>query len=201
MESKDENRSIDGWPNDDWLDAALTQYGQAEPRPGLESRVLANIRAEREHLISRKWHAWAALAAVTAILLIGASAFLSKPKAGRVSAPLAKGNQSPLERKEPAHRQEKEAPIQELAGRRIRSGVPRTRRQRVPESAAARLEQFPSPEPLSAQEIILARYVEQFPHDADLMARAQTELTRQELMEQQTPIASEIPPSSEPENQ
>ena len=200
MEPNDKKRSID-WLNDDWLDAALRQYGQAEPRPGLENRVLAAVRAEREHRTSHKWPAWAALAAVTAILLIGAGVFLSNPRTGRVSAPLAKENQSPLERNAPAQSQAEGAQIEELAGRRIRSGVPRTRPHHVLESATARSEQFPSPEPLSAQEIILARYVEQFPHEADLMARAQTELTRQEMMEQQIPIASQIPPSSEPENQ
>ena len=29
-----------------WLDAALTQYAKAEPRAGLEGRVLAGLRAE-----------------------------------------------------------------------------------------------------------------------------------------------------------
>jgi hypothetical protein len=48
------------------------------------------------------------------------------------------------------------------------------------------LEQFPSPQPLSAQEEILTRYIQQFPREAGLVAQAQTQLSKQEMIEQET---------------
>jgi hypothetical protein len=38
-----------------------------------------------------------------------------------------------------------------------------------------KLDQFPSPQPLSAEEIALARYVKNFPKEAQLVADAQEE--------------------------
>jgi hypothetical protein len=64
-------------------------------------------------------------------------------------------------------------------------------------AAAARREQFPTPQPLSQQEAMLARYIEQFPREASLMAQAQTQLTRQEMIERETPLGSEISSDSE----
>ena len=49
--------------------------------------------------------------------------------------------------------------------------------------AEPRLEQFPSPRPLSEQEQILANYVTQFHDKAILMARAQTKFREQQEME------------------
>jgi hypothetical protein len=43
--------------------------------------------------------------------------------------------------------------------------------------------QFPSPAPLSEQERMLAGYVQQFPQQAVLMARAQTKLFQDEADE------------------
>jgi hypothetical protein len=58
---------------DDWLDQALTEYGRAEPRPGLEARTLAGVRSR---LTRRPWwqwwpHAvWVSTAAVTIVLFM-----------------------------------------------------------------------------------------------------------------------------------
>lgn len=38
-----------------------------------------------------------------------------------------------------------------------------------------KLDQFPSPQPLTEQELALARYVREFPQEADLIATAQVE--------------------------
>ncbi len=41
---------------DQWLDAALSQYAKAEPRAGLEGRVLATLQAERNRVgLKRNW--------------------------------------------------------------------------------------------------------------------------------------------------
>lgn len=42
-------------------------------------------------------------------------------------------------------------------------------------AAKPKLEQFPSPSPLSAEEIALARYARNFPKEAQLVAQAQRE--------------------------
>ena len=48
MRTEDNDQSAERW-----LDAALKQYGEAEPRPGLENRMLANLQAERARLTLR----------------------------------------------------------------------------------------------------------------------------------------------------
>jgi hypothetical protein len=48
-------------------------------------------------------------------------------------------------------------------------------------------DRFPTPEPLSDQEQMLAIYVQQFHREATLMARAQTRLLEQEMGEQELP--------------
>lgn len=194
MEPNEKERSLD-----EWLDAGLRQYGQAEPRLGLETRILARVRAERENAPTRRWLWWPALAGLTAILLIGVGVFLVKSKDSGVQSPLAKGSQAPLEQKAPEPSQAKGSPIQQASSRRIRT-IPRPARSHVAEPVLARLDQFPSPQPLSEQEVILARYLEQFPREAGLMAQAQTQLTRQEVLERETQLGSEIPPDFEQQN-
>lgn len=196
MEPDEKERLIN-----EWLDAGLRQYGQVEPRPGLETRILARVRAERENVPTPRWLWWPALAGLTAILLIGVGVFVVRSKHSGVQSPLVKGSQAPLEQKAPEPSEVKDSPIQQASSPRIRSSIPRPARSHVAEPASARLDQFPSPQPLSEQEVILARYLEQFPREAGLMAQAQTQLTRQEMIEREAPLGSEIPPDSEQENQ
>ena len=51
-------------------------------------------------------------------------------------------------------------------------------------SPAPKLEQFPSPQPLSEQEKILARYVNTYPEHAALIAQARTEELRRDSAEE-----------------
>lgn len=51
-------------------------------------------------------------------------------------------------------------------------------------SAPPKLDRFPSPQPLSEQEKILASYVEKYPEQAVLLARARTEALRQDQLEE-----------------
>jgi hypothetical protein len=164
-----------------WLDAVFKRYGEAEPRPGLEGRVLANLRAAADGRRGRRvW--WPAVAAGAALLVAAGAIFWgrhpdnarkdvtanrgpaviqvhpSKPNivAGRVTVPTAH------ERRKPAHRK---APSQ------------------LREAAEPKLDQFPSPRPLSKQEEMLARYVRERPQEARLVAQAQAELMKQDLLE------------------
>jgi hypothetical protein len=59
-----------------------------------------------------------------------------------------------------------------------------TRDNRILQAAAPKRDQFPSPQPLSEQEKLLASYVAHDPHHAVLIARAQAELERQDHEEE-----------------
>lgn len=67
MENNERDRKLD-----QWLDEALSQYSAAEPRIGLEQRVMAHVRAEQEaHAGRRNWWRWMpAFAAIAAVLIV-----------------------------------------------------------------------------------------------------------------------------------
>lgn len=178
--------------DEEWLDAVLKQYGLAEPRPGLENRVLANLRAEHEPA-SPGWQWWPAVAALAAIVMMTVGVFVARLSRHKTQAPVAREIVVPVEVKGPEPGQMR----QQATTGGIRARVPRLHRHVEVEFVSEKREQFPSPEPLSEQEQMLARYIEQFPREATLMARAQTELDRQEMLEQ----PGSEPPSSDVQNQ
>jgi hypothetical protein len=174
---------------DQLLDAALKEYAAAEPRPGLEGRILANLRTERDHTPTQVWR-WSMLLAVSTILLIGTAVFFKKHHS---NAPVATGNHgtAPTAKKEPT------APKNEP---RAFSASRTRRRGKSLWSSVPRLEQFTSPRPLSKQEELLVRYIEQFPREAVLMARAQTELLQQEMIERDAPPEKVVTQDSQEQN-
>src|SRR5579862_127083 len=56
---------------DEWLDKALQQYGNPEPRIGLESRILANMEAAGKRALFGYSYAWLLAAASMATVLVG----------------------------------------------------------------------------------------------------------------------------------
>ena len=196
MDSKDKERIVNGW-----LETSLKQYGEAEPRPGLENRVLATLRAEREQTNTSSWRWWPAVVAVGAILAIAAGVFLARSNRYHIQPPIAKELIAPVEVRQTDATPASKRHIIQAANQKPHAGAPRRGLQTIPESTPPRLEQFPSPEPLSEQEKILARYVRQFPREADLTAKVQTELARQEMLAEQSPPEGEIPANSEAQNQ
>ena len=169
-----------------WLDAALTQYAKAEPRAGLEGRVLAGLRAERSRLASRRRRWWGAVAAVAAMAAIAVAVWVGQATRARtpagVGAAAIRRNDVTPDR--PAVHSVPQPPAGHVAKNASRR-PPIQRVTRTPE--VARLEQFPAPAPLSEQEKLLARYVREFPHRATLMARAQTEFRKQDELEMAAP--------------
>ncbi len=165
------------------LDAALAKYA-AEPRAGLEERVLANLRAETSRGVERAWWRWGVLAMVAAALLIAVvlSWRLDRPTHPATHVALTTPATQPA-RAEIAARGEPRG-VGEQAGHALR----KTQRHRSPDAvivaALPKLDQFPSPQPRSEQERALARYVSQFPQEAELIARAQAEYEKeiQQLM-------------------
>ena len=168
------------------LDAALARFAAVEPRAGLEDRVLSTLRAKREQVPQRSW--WrvhyiacslaGALAAVAivAITLAWRSGGPSHPVVANLPSTatqpsnwpanhvLADGNSNKLHRPErvamgnaAAHRSQP---------RRVVADNPK-------------LDQFPSPQPLSAEEMALVRYVGRFPEEATLIAQAQAEFEKE----------------------
>jgi hypothetical protein len=156
-----------------WLEDALAQYGKAEPRTGLEGRVLARLSAEASRSRRRLW--WGAFAFGTAVLAI------TLIWAGHV------GRRQVSE--VPVTKVDVRAPDRTVAGR-TQHRVTQSRRQSTGgdlRSTTPKGDQFPSPLPLTDQEKMLALYVRDFPEKAALVARAQTEFHKQDELEMAAP--------------
>jgi hypothetical protein len=165
MEPKERERLAD-----QWLDAALKRYGEAEPRPGLEGRVLVNLQSADAAPLQR-WRWRTALAAVA--ILVGGAAVLIRNHTASAPEVVIRQPQTP-----PSIAA---APV--VASAPEATGRPAARRQTVQTQAEPRLPQFPSPQPLNAEEKALARYIADRPAEARQMAQAQTELMQEEARE------------------
>jgi len=176
-------------PLDLELDAALARYAAVEPRTGLEERILANLRAERERVPAHAWWRWTAVAAVAAMLLLALTLWWRSGErrrdnvAGHPSpSHTAQDNvsdgthatanraSSPIRAPRPASEKKHRAQISQRAPAVMASGP--------------KLDQFPSPQPLSEQEKILESYVARYPEHAALIAQARAESLRQDLAEE-----------------
>lgn len=145
------------------LDSMLSQYSAAQPRPGLETRVLAQIAEtrKREHAGSQNWHWWwltgiatASLALVMAVLWTSTGAPWNPRKArpqAAIGVPITGTintaragltDRDNLVRRKPRHK-----------------AFPR-----YSSVAQVRQEVFPSPAPLSSQEKLMLRYLADTPH-------------------------------------
>jgi hypothetical protein len=159
------------------LDAALAKYAAVEPRAGLEERVLAHVREEHARGADRGWWGWGLGAAVVAVF---AGAVALAWRSGKPSQPVIANHPSVVA---PSSK----APAVAVATHVVASGEKNVVRPRErgairrsadssPHAAVAavnpKLDQFPSPQPLSEQEKILASYVEKYPEHAALVARA-----------------------------
>lgn len=136
-----------------WLDGALKQYGGAEPRSGLEARILANVRAG-DLRIGNPW-GLLTLATVAGLLLAG-TVFLLRQRGttreittGPAPTPV---QASPLTSVVPHVPDAVSGPIERKPARR------KTASQKK-EATVPRLDQFPSPLPLSAQDMPLLLYL------------------------------------------
>jgi hypothetical protein len=173
-------------PLDPVLDAALAKYAAVEPRAGLEDRVLAHLQAERERVPVRAWWRWSIAGALAvAVVAALALAWRSGNPSGNPSHP-AVANHSPA----PAPVAKAQVAANgESRGVRTSVATPVRKsaghREYLPAAIAAapRLDQFPSPQPLSEQEKMLQSYVAQYPDRAVLIARARTEALRLDIEE------------------
>jgi hypothetical protein len=182
MTDENQNRECQaGKPDafDRELDAALAKYAVAEPRAGLEQRILANLRAEREQVHDRSTWRWAFAAALAGVIIVGVLNLKShKPTPSLVpDHPSA----TTAESQEPGTQV---ISNREVGGVRVpvHGSTRKARSQRANPAAAAtepKLDHFPSRQPLSAQELALARYVSEFPQEAAVIARVQEEYEKE----------------------
>jgi hypothetical protein len=182
MDPRDGEREVE-----QWLDAALGQYGKVEPRTGLESRVLANLQSERNRIAPKRRRWWAVGTVAVAVAIVAAVWFGEgsipriPPRTMETSTVTHRDNarvSRPSIHPSQVDRRPQEPPPPRLAKRPNHDFAP---------VKAPKLEQFPSPSPMNEQEKMLARYVQEFPQRAALVARAQTELQKRDEREMAAP--------------
>jgi len=181
MDAKDKQQEVERW-----LDAALVPYSKAEPRDGLEGRVLANLRQEKDRLATRRRWWWtagsvAAMAVVAAAVWAGVSETRRAPNLA--SGPFTTDSEDATTSRQKAP----SPPVIEPTQTVVRSPRRRVTSAAVTHAREPKLDQFPSPVPLTDQERMLAQYVQEFPQRAVLVARAQTQLRKQEEREMGLP--------------
>ena len=149
---------------DDMLDSLLANYSSAEPRPGLETRILANLREAEEMEEPQGWwnFKWIWAGMVTAVIIVAVVLISGRHRV-----------------EPPTHVIVKTSPA--IPQPEIRSHAPAVRNETVrihprkslaptrPQNAALALNErpavFPTPTPLSEQEKLLLSYLAGTPRE------------------------------------
>lgn len=155
---------------DQWLDNALSQYGNAEPRAGLEGRVVATLAAKAGRARFSNPSRWALATLSVATLLVfiwlgvGQRGLRGPEKTSRTT--FANTDDQRVMKLRPPNALQ--LPVTRLSRHKRDHAL-----RKVVEVRSHRLEQFPSSRPLSQQELLFARYAERFPQDAMVVAQEQ----------------------------
>jgi hypothetical protein len=173
------------------LEASLAKYAAVEPRRGLEERVLATLRGERARVPDRARWRWGVMAGLAAMVIVAATlAWRSgKPSHSVGLHPASAAAQAPKEKAQVGSNRDGNGVRPQDGGAMPRSVVGRSRPRTVIASHP-KLDQFPSPQPLSEQEKILANFVARDPEHAALIAQARTEALRKDRVEEIRDAAS-----------
>jgi hypothetical protein len=204
MADKNDKRSDSGWlhENDDLgreLDAAVAKYAAAEPRAGLEERILENLRAEKTHARDRAWWGWAIAGAMAIIVVMVALAWRSVRPSQPMVANRPKATVHDSEEPRTQVTADENSPIHKEARAPIRGAIARPTKTSAVSGNNPKLDQFPSPQPLSEQEKILARYVNQYPEHASLIAQARMEMLRRDREEELRETTTDSTQDSQPQ--
>lgn len=183
MESKDKIER--------WIDQALRQHGNADAGPGFEARLLARVK-ERDEIVrarQRLWWAFGFAAVVTAVILAGLwLSYEPHPTTPVAHRQFEDGKDKsaaiPLQQEPSGTAPTGEASTQRRATARNRT-LDKTLAREAP-----KLDQFPSPAPLSEQEQIMARYVGEHRQHAVMLARAETDLLERDRRERRAQDSS-----------
>jgi hypothetical protein len=140
------------------LDSLLAGYSSVEPRPGLETRILANLRDAEEKKASQGWwnFKWLWAGAVAAVIIIAAVLISGRHQIAPPTNNVVKNTQTASQPESQTH-----APIApEQVGKihRRKPPVP-TRPQNATLALSERPAVFPTPTPLSEQEKLLLSYL------------------------------------------
>jgi hypothetical protein len=185
---RERDRDVEGELDDQWLESALTQFGKAEPRVGLENRLLANLRAERaQAYLRRRW--WCALGMVASLAAILVAVRVEERDRERkpesTAATSATNGAEARELVQPRPIPQIVPPATTHPAREVVLRRPAHRPTRdLGVASTPKLAQFPSPQPLSEQERILASYVAKYPEHAALVAQARAEALQQDSEEE-----------------
>ncbi len=188
MSDKHHNQADTGWPKENdalgrELDAVLAKYASVDPRPGLENRVLASLRTEQLAIPNHMWWRWGLAGALAAVVIV--SVVLAwkwgEPAHPVVAQRSPQTTQSPRTPATPSGSNFESDGARPSAPRSVRGASPHRRH---PATHLPKLDQFPSRQPPSPEELALRRYVSEFPEEATLIARAQEEFEKE--IEQKT---------------
>ncbi|HET9305397.1 MAG TPA: hypothetical protein VFO46_05160 [Candidatus Sulfotelmatobacter sp.] len=162
-------------PLDDQLDAALAKYAAVEPRTGLEERILANLKSQPSSSTRVAWWRWAAVVAAALIvtsLVLWVEKHNARPIVRRSTTSSEQASHPTIAQSAPPNSTRRVNPV------KVRRAGKRSFTQPLT-TAEMKLDRFPSPRPLSEEELALVRYVQSFPREATLIAQAQEEFELQ----------------------
>lgn len=151
---------------DEVLDSMLANYSAAEPRPGLETRILAHLRGAEEKEAAHGWWSfkWLWVGAIAATIIMAAVLISGRHQVAPPTNVIVKTNQRGP--------QPQEIQPQAPAGRKETARVHRHKPSTVPaiqQNATLALSQrpavFPTLTPLSEQEQLLLRYYASTPRE------------------------------------
>ncbi len=181
---------------DSAIDAALAKCTAVEPRTGLEERILANLSAERTKEVLGAWWRWRRAGALAAIVIVVIALAWRQDRSAHPPIGIHPSTTEQI-------RRAANPPTTNASGRLVEP-VPlraphsgnaialrkRALRAHVVAQADPKLDVFPSPQPLSEEELALAQYVRNFPSDAKQVAQAQ-EASEREVLAKMQALANE----------
>jgi hypothetical protein len=149
---------------DDMLDSLLANYSSAEPRVGLETRILANLREAEEKKASQGWwnFKWLWAGMVTAAFIVAAVLISGRNRVEPTTHVIVKTNQ-------PAPHPETQPNAPAIRNETVRIRPRKSLTHTRPQNAALALNErpavFPTPTPLSEQEKLLLSYLAGTPRE------------------------------------
>ena len=158
MADREKDRQVD-----EILDSLLADYSAVEPRPGLETRILANLREAEGREVSPGWWKvkWLWAGAVVAAIIVAAILIVGRRN-------LAPPDKTVVQIGQPAPKQpevQRTSPATATVVPRHHKTVIESRPQNATLARSERPQVFPTPTPLSEQERLLLRYYSGTPRE------------------------------------
>jgi hypothetical protein len=147
---------------DEMLDSLLAGYSSAEPRPGLETRILANLRETPEKERAHGWwnFKWLWVGAVAAAIIMAAVLISERHRIDPPTHAVVKATQPAPQPGIQSHE-----PIASKQVGKIHGRKPPTLPQDAKLALSERPANFPTPAPLSEQERLMFTYLANTPRE------------------------------------